>query len=195
LNFAHFRELSWFIRRCQLGNTNWGGRLSTLDLLIRVACFVKNLNNIFNIKGGNQNWLVQGGQPYRAFPFCKTSLVLKWKLSKDKSESAQEQFSEDFDEKHESQSGNRSSYNDSLVSGEKIKKWSDQNFVKKNVFVEKKCSVVVRSMFPKKLMSYFFLKMILSFCREYFLIHFVAKLKLGCINMYDLSSINLQRGV
>ncbi len=25
----------------QPGNTNWGGRLSTVDLLIKVACFVK----------------------------------------------------------------------------------------------------------------------------------------------------------
>ncbi len=32
------------------GNTNGGGRLSTADLLIKVACFVKNENNIFNIK-------------------------------------------------------------------------------------------------------------------------------------------------
>jgi hypothetical protein len=32
------------------GNTNWGERLSTVDLLIKVTCFVKNVNNIFNIK-------------------------------------------------------------------------------------------------------------------------------------------------
>ncbi len=32
------------------GNTNYGGRLSTVDLLIKVACFVKKENNIFNIK-------------------------------------------------------------------------------------------------------------------------------------------------
>ncbi len=32
------------------GNTNGGGRLSTADLLIKVACFVKKENNIFNIK-------------------------------------------------------------------------------------------------------------------------------------------------
>jgi len=32
------------------GNTNWGGRLSTVDLLIKVACFVKKVNNIFNVK-------------------------------------------------------------------------------------------------------------------------------------------------
>jgi len=32
------------------GNTNWGGRLSTVDLLIKVACFVKKANAFFNIK-------------------------------------------------------------------------------------------------------------------------------------------------
>jgi hypothetical protein len=34
----------------QSGNTNRGGRLSTVDLLIKVACFVKKENNTFNIK-------------------------------------------------------------------------------------------------------------------------------------------------
>ncbi len=32
------------------GNTNRVGRLSTVDLLINVACFVKRENNIFNVK-------------------------------------------------------------------------------------------------------------------------------------------------
>jgi hypothetical protein len=32
------------------GNTNIRGRLSTVDLLIIVACFVTKVNNIFNIK-------------------------------------------------------------------------------------------------------------------------------------------------
>jgi hypothetical protein len=31
-------------------NTNVGERFSTVDLLINIACFCKNLNNIFNIK-------------------------------------------------------------------------------------------------------------------------------------------------
>jgi hypothetical protein len=35
------------------GNTNCRGRLSTVDLLIKVGCFVKKVNNIFNIK---RNW-------------------------------------------------------------------------------------------------------------------------------------------
>ncbi len=29
------------------GNINWKGRLSTIDLLIKVACFVKKENKIF----------------------------------------------------------------------------------------------------------------------------------------------------
>jgi hypothetical protein len=32
------------------GNTNIGGRLGTVDLLIKVACFVKEVNDIFKIK-------------------------------------------------------------------------------------------------------------------------------------------------
>ncbi len=31
-------------------NTNRGGRLSTVELLIKVACFVKKENNIFSMK-------------------------------------------------------------------------------------------------------------------------------------------------
>jgi hypothetical protein len=50
--------------------------LSTVDLLIKVACFVNKVRNIFTMKGANINWLVQGGQLYRAFLFSKTSLVI-----------------------------------------------------------------------------------------------------------------------
>ena len=32
------------------GNTNYGGRIGTVYLLIKIACFVKDVNNIFNIK-------------------------------------------------------------------------------------------------------------------------------------------------
>ncbi len=32
------------------GNTNWRGRLSTVDLFIEVACFVDKINNILIIK-------------------------------------------------------------------------------------------------------------------------------------------------
>jgi hypothetical protein len=34
----------------KLGNTNSGGELSTVDLLIKVACLIKKENYIFNIK-------------------------------------------------------------------------------------------------------------------------------------------------
>jgi hypothetical protein len=44
------------------GNTNLGVRLSTVDLLTKVACFVKN-EIIFSIeKGADLNYLLQGGQ-------------------------------------------------------------------------------------------------------------------------------------
>jgi hypothetical protein len=33
-----------------IGITNREGRLSTVDLLIKVTCFEKDVNNIFNIK-------------------------------------------------------------------------------------------------------------------------------------------------
>ncbi len=52
------------------GNTNWEERLSTIDLLIKVA-LVKNVNNIFRLWS---KLVVQGGQLYWAFPFSKTSL-------------------------------------------------------------------------------------------------------------------------
>ncbi len=32
------------------GNTNCRGRLSTVDLLIMLACFCKKVNNVFDIK-------------------------------------------------------------------------------------------------------------------------------------------------
>jgi hypothetical protein len=34
----------------QAGNTNRRGKLSTVELLIKVACFVKEVNNIFDLK-------------------------------------------------------------------------------------------------------------------------------------------------
>jgi len=55
------------------GNTTGGGRLSTVDLLIKVACFVKIIFS--KQRGADLNLMVQGGQPYLAFSFSKTSLV------------------------------------------------------------------------------------------------------------------------
>jgi len=52
------------LMRLKAGKTYCGGRLSTVDLLIKVACFVQNVNNIFNVKGADLNKLVQGGQLY-----------------------------------------------------------------------------------------------------------------------------------
>jgi hypothetical protein len=37
------------------GNTNWRGRISTIDLLIRVTCFVTKMNNIYNTKAADLN--------------------------------------------------------------------------------------------------------------------------------------------
>jgi hypothetical protein len=69
------------LEKINTGNTNWGGRLSTVDLLVWQACFCKKkINKDFNIKRADLNWLVQGGQPYGAFPFSKTSLVNRTKL-------------------------------------------------------------------------------------------------------------------
>jgi hypothetical protein len=54
----------------QPGNTNWRGTLSTVDLHIKLACFCKEANNVCIIKSNkSKHWLVQGGQPYRVFPF------------------------------------------------------------------------------------------------------------------------------
>jgi len=49
-----------------------------VDILIMVTCFVKNVNNIFNVKWADLNKLVQEGQLYWAFPFSKSSLDCQW---------------------------------------------------------------------------------------------------------------------
>ncbi len=55
------------------GNTNIGGRLGTVDLLIKVACFVKEVNDIFKIKRSWSKLEVNGTEPS---PFSKTSLAI-----------------------------------------------------------------------------------------------------------------------
>jgi hypothetical protein len=40
------------------------GRLSAVNQLVKVACFVKKVNSIFNIKAADQLYLLQGGQQY-----------------------------------------------------------------------------------------------------------------------------------
>jgi hypothetical protein len=46
------------------GNTNLRGRLSTVDLLIKVASFVKKQIIFTFSKIADVNWFVLGGQPY-----------------------------------------------------------------------------------------------------------------------------------
>jgi len=46
------------------GNTNWRGRLSTVDLLISVACFVKKQIMLSITKAAHLNRLVKGGKLY-----------------------------------------------------------------------------------------------------------------------------------
>ncbi len=36
--------------KAEAGNTNQRGRLSTLDLLIKLGCFISKVNNVFNLK-------------------------------------------------------------------------------------------------------------------------------------------------
>jgi hypothetical protein len=44
-----------FFQNVKTGNTNYGGRLGTVDFRIQVACFVIKVNNIFDIKGDDLN--------------------------------------------------------------------------------------------------------------------------------------------
>jgi hypothetical protein len=38
---------AWLQQKVLAGSTIWEGRLSTVDLLVKVACFAKKVNNIF----------------------------------------------------------------------------------------------------------------------------------------------------
>ncbi len=51
-----------------------GGSLSTVDLLIKVACFVKNVNDIFNIKRNLSKQANTRRLTVLSLPFCKVSL-------------------------------------------------------------------------------------------------------------------------
>jgi len=59
----------------QTGKPYWWGRLSTVDLLITIGCFVEKKNIASAWKAADLNRLVQGGQPYWTFPFRKDSLL------------------------------------------------------------------------------------------------------------------------
>jgi len=50
----------------QPGNYNWRERLTTIDLLIKMFCFVKNASVL---RAADLNQLLQGGQSYWSFPF------------------------------------------------------------------------------------------------------------------------------
>ncbi len=45
-----FSPISVSVITPKAGNTNWRGRISTIDLLIRIACFVTQVNDSVNIK-------------------------------------------------------------------------------------------------------------------------------------------------
>ncbi len=57
------------------GNSNRRGRLSTVYLLVKVACIVKKaiISSIHKLAYPNK--LVKGGQLYSSYPFSKASLV------------------------------------------------------------------------------------------------------------------------
>ncbi len=84
-NFVRFfvilTEQVGFLRYVTPGNTNWGGRLNTIDPLIKVSCFVKKVNDIFNIKS---SWCklvsTRRSTVLSLLPFSKTSLVTLLKL-------------------------------------------------------------------------------------------------------------------
>jgi hypothetical protein len=63
-----FQKDSWV----KPGNSHWRGKLSTVDLLSKVACFGKKKIMNEELKSFDMSLLVQGSQlPYWSFPFCK----------------------------------------------------------------------------------------------------------------------------
>ncbi len=69
--YIYMRVCAYYVT---VGNTNWTGTLSTINLLTKVACFVKNWIVIAISKAADLNGLAQGGQSYLAVPFSKGSL-------------------------------------------------------------------------------------------------------------------------
>ncbi len=64
-----------FIREWnEAGNSGWKGRISTIDLLTNLACYVKKEIMIPLSKAAYLNKLLEGGQLYWAFPFSKDSV-------------------------------------------------------------------------------------------------------------------------
>ncbi len=62
----------WYWTLVRPWNTDWTGRLSTVNLLIKVACFVKMMINIFDIKMSLSKLVCTRRT---AFPFSKGYLV------------------------------------------------------------------------------------------------------------------------
>ncbi len=58
------------------GNPSWREKHSTVDLLTRIAFFIKE-KWLSVLKATDLNWLVQGGQLYWSLPFSKDSLLPK----------------------------------------------------------------------------------------------------------------------
>ncbi len=56
--------------------TEGEGRLSTIDLLIKVSCFVKKVNNIFNTKRCLSKLVSTRRSTVLNLPFNKTSVVV-----------------------------------------------------------------------------------------------------------------------
>ncbi len=54
------------------GNPYLVGRLNTIDLLVKITCFVKKEKNVSVTKAGDFTKLVQGGQLYYYFPFSRS---------------------------------------------------------------------------------------------------------------------------
>jgi hypothetical protein len=53
----------------------WRGMVSTVDLLIKMGCFVKKKNKVSILKAADLDKLWQGGQQYCSFPISEDSLA------------------------------------------------------------------------------------------------------------------------
>ncbi len=74
-NYFPYPQDNW-MTDTKTGNPYWKGRLNTINLLIKMACFVKKEKYISVLKAAELNQLnVQGGHPYWSFRFSKDSLV------------------------------------------------------------------------------------------------------------------------
>jgi hypothetical protein len=96
------------------GNTEWKGRFSTVDLLIKAASFIKSKYCLHLSKAADVNYSVPGGQLYWAFPFIKGSLnnlqqkksfkkVSNWTNSGESSQNVFWQYYKHFMWRHDTQ--------------------------------------------------------------------------------------------